>query len=481
MPKTVLIADESVTIRSVAESLLRGEGYSVRSAADGSMAVELARSERPDLILVGEKLPGITGADVCTELKSHPELKSIPLVFMRTDRPGNGPKNVDAVLLKPFSPQSLLDTARKFLNPASSGQGDGHFVSMEDPGLAEELIDQALGLDDVGAVPAEEREVKPIVTVEEEPFDSTVEPSPSAPAFGIYPGEPEERVAEPAAEPIANHAGEEAGGTLSDFQVQVGMEESSLVGDAGGERDDIDIALDEALGSRPVPQGQTPAGVMPPVAPHTSLNEISLGETGVVPVARGHVPPPAPAPMAMPSIDDEPEVERPHDYEWFIAEMAKDSKPAAQKARPEERPRIEPLITRSPQPTPPPSDFAGTTKIQMPEMKKDTSSEFDVNVEEFEASKRGYDEFISEFRKEIAKLEGTVPPSEEDHTQHSSKGAIAFKDTKGSDTERLDIARLGDQLIDAVAQQVARELAAKIDSKAIYAMIEDRLRQMGKQ
>ena len=58
MSKTVLVADESVTIRSVAESLLRGEAYSVRSAADGNMAMELAKTEKPDLVLIGEQLYG---------------------------------------------------------------------------------------------------------------------------------------------------------------------------------------------------------------------------------------------------------------------------------------------------------------------------------------------------------------------------------------------------------------------------------------
>ena len=95
MSKTVLVADESVTIRSVAESLLRGEAYSVRSAADGNMALEMAKTEKPDLVLVGEQLPGLSGTEVCQAMKSDPALRDVPVIFMRADRPGSAPDEAD--------------------------------------------------------------------------------------------------------------------------------------------------------------------------------------------------------------------------------------------------------------------------------------------------------------------------------------------------------------------------------------------------
>ena len=115
-----------------------------------------------------------------------------------------------------------------------------------------------------------------------------------------------------------------------------------------------------------------------------------------------------------------------------------------------------------------------------PAPRQKPSGEFEIDVEEFAASKRGYDEFISEFRKEIAKLEGALPAEEQDQTKHSSSGSIDLKEVVEPPAPDGDIRALGDRLIDSVTQMVARELAAKIDTKVIYSLIESKLKEVGK-
>ena len=486
MSKTVLVADESVTIRSVAESLLRAEAYSVRSAADGNMAMELARTEIPDLVLVGEQLPGLSGAEVCLALKADPLLQGVPVIFMRTDRPGSAPTEADEVLTKPFSPQSLLEMVHRFLavDEATTAQP---ITPVNSAGVADELIDQALGIDDVGPSPALEMEVN---------------------RGGELADLDDERIGDPGSEeevPAFGTLEEEKSGDIPtvesdalEFSTQIGLEDAPPPTARGGDAD-LDRALDMAFGGTPAATPGGPAATPAPAPieePPSSLEEISLGDPDPVPAptpSSTDAPQTAPPAPASPlSLDDEPEPERPHDYDWFIKEMERESESAKDQkknARVEERPRIEPVLPE------PPVNAAGSGE-QSPALgpppgpgKKATTGEV-IQAEEFQTSKRGYDEFISEFRKEIAKLEGALPPDEtpeaKDITRHSSSGRISLSDTKPPSTASPpspppdQIREIADRLIDSVSQEMARELAAKIDPQTIYAMIEQKLSEQGK-
>jgi CheY-like chemotaxis protein len=517
MPRTVLIADESVTIRSVAESLLRGESFSVHSAADGKMALELAQAEKPDLVLIGERMPGLSGVEVCAALKSDPSLQAIPIIFMRTDQPGTEPKDVEAVLTKPFSPQSLLEAVRRFLADETEQSAADPFAAVTDDGLEEELIDQALGLDDVGSVPAEEREVSSqLVQGGDEIRLEGEGAEDSDGALGMLGEEESERSEESIAE-LSVETDLES--TPQDEQPASAQPESEV--DL-----ELDRALDDAFGGGEVTL--EPAAESAP-EPH-SLDEVALGDTPESTVEAmaqeelssatpGHsldlgsdaAPPAEPLPETPTehvdsSQDSQPEMssalpdggldlgpdvepqERPHDYDWFIKEMEKEASASSQtSSAPEpERPRIEPLVPQAedeseqPLAKEPPQEPAAAVPPGTP----GDTSEININVEEFEASQRGYDEFISEFRKEIAKLEGAVPPADppaEEVTKHSQSGQVALEDSGVAHTppppEAADVRQIGDQLIDSVTQQVARELAAKIDSKVIYALIEQKLKE----
>jgi diguanylate cyclase (GGDEF)-like protein len=79
---TVLIADDSIVVRTVVRSRLEDEGYRVIEAVDGTTALATCRESPPDVILLDVEMPGLTGHEVLAELKGDEKLKTIPVVFL---------------------------------------------------------------------------------------------------------------------------------------------------------------------------------------------------------------------------------------------------------------------------------------------------------------------------------------------------------------------------------------------------------------
>ena len=110
---TVLIADDSMLIRAVVRAGLETCGYRVIEADDGPAAIEQCRLHAPDVVLLDIEMPNLDGHQVLAQLKSDPQLKDIPVVFL-TIRTGVGDV-VDALrggahdyLRKPFQPDELV-------------------------------------------------------------------------------------------------------------------------------------------------------------------------------------------------------------------------------------------------------------------------------------------------------------------------------------------------------------------------------------
>ena len=81
MPK-VLVADDDRDLRGVIKFVLVSAGYQVTEARDGRAALEKARAEHPDLILLDLNMPRMVGRAVLVELKSDPKLKQIPVIVL---------------------------------------------------------------------------------------------------------------------------------------------------------------------------------------------------------------------------------------------------------------------------------------------------------------------------------------------------------------------------------------------------------------
>ena len=121
MGKKILVADDSPTIRKLAESLLKKQGYEVLCAKDGADALGLAKTNKPDLIFWDDSLPILDGHGVCGELKGNDELKDTPLIILLNKDQAEKEQELvqmgaDAFMVKPFNPKDILGKVQEFLN-----------------------------------------------------------------------------------------------------------------------------------------------------------------------------------------------------------------------------------------------------------------------------------------------------------------------------------------------------------------------------
>jgi CheY-like chemotaxis protein len=108
----ILIAEDERDIRDLVAFTLRFAGHEVVAVGNGEEAVEAARTEMPDLILMDVRMPRMTGYEACEKMKADDQLKDIPVVFLSAKGQESEIRtglNVGAAeyLLKPFAPMEL--------------------------------------------------------------------------------------------------------------------------------------------------------------------------------------------------------------------------------------------------------------------------------------------------------------------------------------------------------------------------------------
>jgi CheY-like chemotaxis protein len=108
----ILIAEDERDIRDLITFTLGFAGFEVVAAANGEEALNLARQEIPDLILMDVRMPRMTGYEACAAMKADAKLKNIPVIFLSAKgqdseiQTGLQAGAVD-YLLKPFAPDQL--------------------------------------------------------------------------------------------------------------------------------------------------------------------------------------------------------------------------------------------------------------------------------------------------------------------------------------------------------------------------------------
>ena len=120
--KKILIADDEQSVRTLVKRLL-SQNYIILEAKDGAIAVDIARREKPDLILMDIMMPMVDGYNACYQIKRDKATKSIPVVMLtgighELNKRLSWEVGARGYLTKPFSLQDLLDTIGLFL-PAS--------------------------------------------------------------------------------------------------------------------------------------------------------------------------------------------------------------------------------------------------------------------------------------------------------------------------------------------------------------------------
>ena len=123
MPK-ILIADDHEGMRALMRMTLETDRFDVLEAADGVTAASLAKGELPDLIFLDWTMPGLSGIEVCRELRADPSTAAIKIVMVTArvqdrERDAAFEAGVDDYITKPFSPIELLDKVVEVLGPQS--------------------------------------------------------------------------------------------------------------------------------------------------------------------------------------------------------------------------------------------------------------------------------------------------------------------------------------------------------------------------
>jgi two-component system alkaline phosphatase synthesis response regulator PhoP len=111
--KRILIADDEPTIRLTIRRLLE-KNYILLEATNGEEAVDIARGQKPDLILMDLMMPKMDGYTACSEIKSDQATKVIPVVMLTAVGHESNKKyameiGAEGYITKPFNTQELID------------------------------------------------------------------------------------------------------------------------------------------------------------------------------------------------------------------------------------------------------------------------------------------------------------------------------------------------------------------------------------
>jgi CheY-like chemotaxis protein len=120
--KKILIADDEPGVRLTVTRMLEKD-YMVLEATDGKEAVDIAKEQRPDLILMDLMMPGMDGYTACSEIKSDQAIKLIPVVILTAIGHELNKKfavemGANGYITKPFTVQELTDAITPLLTEA---------------------------------------------------------------------------------------------------------------------------------------------------------------------------------------------------------------------------------------------------------------------------------------------------------------------------------------------------------------------------
>ena len=110
----IVVVEDDHDSRVLLRSLLEAEGYTVESAADGRVAIQLLSSlpAVPKLVIVDLNMPVMDGWELIAYLRQHPELSTIPVGIQSADEDSTLPDGVAFVLNKPIDVNALLAVVR---------------------------------------------------------------------------------------------------------------------------------------------------------------------------------------------------------------------------------------------------------------------------------------------------------------------------------------------------------------------------------
>lgn len=122
MTKSIMIVDDSASMRQLVSIVLRGAGYELVEACDGIDALSKLKDRKVHLIISDVNMPNMNGISFVEAVKSMPEHKFAPIImlttgFVNASREQARAAGVKAWMVKPFDREQLLDMVARFVTP----------------------------------------------------------------------------------------------------------------------------------------------------------------------------------------------------------------------------------------------------------------------------------------------------------------------------------------------------------------------------
>jgi len=122
MAKTIMIVDDSPSLRQVVNIALKGAGYDVIEACDGKDALGKLDGKKINLIISDVNMPVMNGIDMVKEIKQMAPYKFTPIIMLTTEsqdgmKQAGKEAGVKAWVVKPFKPDQMLDAVSKLILP----------------------------------------------------------------------------------------------------------------------------------------------------------------------------------------------------------------------------------------------------------------------------------------------------------------------------------------------------------------------------
>jgi len=122
MSKSILIVDDSSSVRTVVGIALRGAGYDVLEAVDGADGLRQLDGRKVHLIISDVNMPGMDGLSFLREVKKHPQYRFTPVMMLTTEADESKiaigkSEGARAWMVKPFKPELMLAAVTKLVLP----------------------------------------------------------------------------------------------------------------------------------------------------------------------------------------------------------------------------------------------------------------------------------------------------------------------------------------------------------------------------
>ncbi len=112
---SILVVDDSVSLRHMLKEILAQEGHRVSEASDGENALQIVQDDKFDLVLTDVNMPVIDGIELCRELRQMENFRFTPILMITTEATDDMKRSgkmagATGWLVKPFDPNKLLST-----------------------------------------------------------------------------------------------------------------------------------------------------------------------------------------------------------------------------------------------------------------------------------------------------------------------------------------------------------------------------------